>query len=544
MARMGFYMARNKNALVTLATGKKHKAILAETIGQMRKYADQHGLDFLACNEDDLDLNYTVPGYAKLEVIGKALNIYKRVCFVDADVLISDKAPNIFDAIPEGSVGMFNEAPWVAERHIKDVENWEQLTGKKLTPGKYYNTGVMVFDNDLDFGCPDFLVNHYGEQSYINQHLVDNNIEVHDLDYKWNRMSCTWIKGIDPRDAHFIHFAGQNYPENQGGLPKFIRERLSEWKQNNFEGHSKILIVTGGGMGNQVATLPVVAEIMHLHAGSIFGIHSAYPEVFEHLASDTVEILKPQMRYADSTCVPESASEIKEYSDELQKAFMYSRVISTHGPSPFDMTQMNSTDYHSLMALGRQLTDTYHEVPKEHYGPKLDSNVICIHAGFNAWKSKDVPRELYQEVLNSLKERGYKIALIGKSDFKEHGQGYGAYKLDNYDYNFMDLPFAQTCKVIFDSAWLITNDSMPAHVVQYTNTKTLLITVAKEPDLIFNRYYDKWYAATGTPQWIVAPRKAFYLPHEKIVTTNEWVEGMAWPTSDEIISAIVSAQGF
>ena len=224
---------------------------------------------------------------------------------------------------------------------------------------------------------------------------------------------------------------------------------------------------------------------------------------------------------------------------------MYSRVISTHGPSPFDMTQMNSTDYHSLMALGRQLSDTGYPIPFNHYGPKVEDRTICIHAGFNAWKSKDVPRELYQDILNWLKERGYKIALIGKSNFKEHGEGYGAYKLDNYDYNFMDLPFTQTCKVISDCAWLITNDSMPAHAVQFTDTKTLLITIAKHPNLIFNKNYDGlWRAAVGKPQWVIEPRKAFYLPHEKIVTTNEWVEGMEWPTAKDVIAAFVYAQGF
>jgi hypothetical protein len=119
-------------------------------------------------------------------------------------------------------------------------------------------------------------------------------------------------------------------------------------------------------------------------------------------------------------------------------------------------------------------------------------------------------------------------------------RGYGAYKLDNYDYNFMDLPFAQTCKVISDCEWLVTNDSMPAHAVQYTNTKTLLITIAKEPELIFGKHYDRelWVPAIGNPQWIIAPRKAFYLPHEKVVTTNEWVDGMEWPTADEIADSM------
>lgn len=526
-------MAGNKNLLITLATGKKHKAILAETIGQMRRYADRHGLDFLACNEEDV-CEYKIPAYAKLEVIKKALEIYGRVCFVDADVLISDKAPNIFDVVPVGKIGMFNEAPWVLERHISDVKSWKELTGQELKEGQYYNTGVMVFDNNLDFGPPDTLINHYGEQSFINQHIVDHSLDMFELDYKWNRMSCTWIKGLDPRDAHFIHFAGQSYPDDQGGLPKFIRERLKEWKANQFQGISKILIVTGGGMGNQVSTLPTIEEIMRLHPDSMFGIHSAYPEVFEHLASETVEIFKSQGT---------TPQEVEQYSKDLQARYMYSRVISTHGPSPFDMTHMNSVDYHSLMALGRQLPWKPVKLPIDN-AVKIPERTICIHAGFNAWPSKNVPKELYQEILDKLKERGFKIALIGKSDFKEHGQGYGAYNLDNADFNFMDAPFATTCEVIRQSDWLVSNDSMPVHVSQFVITKTMLITIAKNPDIIFNKWFEVGYPATGKPQWEVAPRKAFYYPNEKIVTTNEWVEGMEWPKASDIVSTIVREVGF
>lgn len=522
-------MAGSKNLLLTLATGKKHKAILAETIGQMRRYADRHGLDFLACNEEDVS-EYKIPAYAKIEVIEKALGIYKRVCFVDADVLISDKAPNIFDVVPVGKVGMFNEAPWVQERHLNDLKSWKDLTGQELKEGQYYNTGVMVFDNTHQIDIPNTLINHYGEQSFINQNIVDYGWEVFELDYKWNRMSCTWIKGLDPRDAYFIHFAGQQYPEGQGGLPKFIRERLKEWKANQFQGISKILIVTGGGMGNQVSTLPTIEEIMRLHPDSMFGIHSAYPEVFEHLASDTVEIFKSQGT---------TPQEVEQYSKDLQARYMYSRVISTHGPSPFDMTHMNSVDYHSLMALGRQLPFGIQNLPGDR-SIDLPRRTICIHAGFNAWPSKNVPKDLYQDVLNELKKRGYTIAIIGKRDFKEHGEGYGAYTLVGADFDFMDAAFATTCEVIKQSSWLITNDSMPVHVSQFTDTNTLLISIAKHPDIIFNKWFDWGHSATGKPQWEVAPRKAFYYPNEKIATTNEWVDGMAWPTVGEIIEQMES----
>lgn len=525
-------MARPKEVLLTLATGKKHKGILAETIGQMRRYAERIGVDFLVCNEEDLEQTYVVPAYAKFEVISKALEIYERCCFVDADVLISDKAPNIFDVVPHGTIGLFNEAPWVGERHIKDLESWESLTGQKLKAGQYYNTGVMVFDKFHFFEAPDFQISHYGEQSWFNQELVNSNEKVFELDYKWNRMSCTWVKGLDPRDAYFIHFAGQQYPDDQGGLPKFIRERLKEWKSNQFQGISKILIVTGGGMGNQVATIPVVEEIMRMHKGSFFGIHSAYPEVFEHFASDTCEVIKPQ-----GVC-PTTPEEYDQYSKQLQEKYMYSRVISTHGQAPFDMTHMNSTDYHSLVALGRQLGAWNTRLP--YSAIETDGFTVCLHAGFNAWESKNVPKELYQGICDALKNAGFKVALIGRSDFKEHGKGYGAYKLEGADFDFMDAPLSETYGVIKGCDLLVTNDSMPVHLSPMTNTKTLLITIAKKPELIFPSWFKRWVAATGNPQWELEPRRAFYYPHEKIITTNEWVEGMKWPTVEDVIQLVMN----
>lgn len=529
-------MASSKKLLLTLATGEKHKAILAETIGQSRKYAKRIGADFKAVTTEDG--RFKVPHYQKLLEIAKAALEYERVCFIDADVLISDLAPDIFNVVPDDSWGLFNEAPWVMERHKKDIQSWLQTTGCMLREGTYYNTGVLVtpkgfkFEDDLLTSF--ILPNHYGEQTYFNQYLLEKQFKVFELEPKWNRMSCTWLTGWEPYDSYFVHFAGQTFPEVNGGLPRLIRNCFEDWKKNNWQGGQKIMVVTGGGMGNQIATLPVIAEIQHLHPEAKISIHTPYEEVFEHLEEEGMLVVKTLNHDECAT---------QEYSADLQRRYQFARVITTLGATPFDMTHMNSTDYHSITALGRQIVDKRIRVPTKPLKTNLAPNTVVIHAGKNAWKSKDVPEQLYQDVCSRLKALDIPVAIIGKKEFTKHGQGYGAYRLTGVDYDFLDSDFATTCEVIRQGAFLLTNDSAPAHIAGAFDNWIGLISIAKHPDLIYPyRPVNKnisFTAPEGKNLWELAPRKAFYFPHETPKYVADWVEGMEWPKASEIVEGIM-----
>lgn len=519
------------NLILTLATGSIHQAIFEETSAHMRGYAKRIKADFKAVQTDDASFK-TMPAYQKLKIIHDFLKDYDRVCFVDADVLISEKAPDIFEAVPQDRLGLFNEAPWVGERHTKDVGQWKVLTGFELEKGSYFNTGVIVASKEhrhlFDLETFKHKINFYGEQTAFNQHVQEHKPQIFELSYKWNRMTCTWLKGLTPYNSHFVHFAGVDKTQ----IIPMIRNVREDWKANGYEGKDTVFIVAGGGMGNQIATLPTVKEIMRLYPDSQIGIRSSYPQVFKHLESERVQVAR----------IPtgDEASQV-EHAD-LERKFQFARVIPTYRPTEYNMTQMNSVDYHSLVALGRQLEDRTIEFPFAELETPLPPNTICIHAGKNGWKSKDVPKELYQDVCEQLQNLGYKIAIIGKKDFSEHGQGYGAFRLEGADFDFLDCSLETAAAVINQSVFLFSNDSAPVHLAGATETPIGILSIAKHPSLIAP-YRKKgrsigFVASEGKNQWELAPSKPFWRPDEKVPTVADWVEGMEWPKASFIVERI------
>lgn len=532
-----------KNALISMATGEAHRAVQKETLPLLIAYADRIGAELLLEQKPEEGLR--IPHYQKLSLVAAALEKFERICWVDADILVSPNAPDIFEEVPAHSIGIFNEAPWVDRQPA--MSEWEHLTGFQWPDRtKYFNSGVMVASREhrkvfVRGAGPE--INHFGDQTYLNAKILESGSSVFELSHRWNRMSCTWLRGQDPYDSHFIHFAGMQPPQ---GLPLFIRERLAEWKEHSFSGGSQIFIVAHGGMGNQVATIPVVEEIIRLHPRAKVGIRSAYPEAFDHLREEYPHLEVLRIKREDGE-TDEQASE-KEIAALNQ--FQFAKVISTKMDdcaAGIDMTEMNSTDYHSLAALGRQLPNKQiwiYRTKKQN----LPNNTVAIHAGKNGWPGKNVPIQLYQEILSGLKRLGFQIALIGRRDFREHGPGYGAHELEGADFNFLDADFETTCGVIASSALLVSNDSMPIHAAGAFNNWIACITISKHPDLIFPHRQGspnhKTIALCNGNQkniWDLYPRKAFYFPGEEIPSASLLMPGMEWPSAPECISKIVRA---
>lgn len=519
--------------ILTMAVGPKHKAISDVTLPTLKAYAKRIGAKLRCVREHEGELS---PHFRKLELMREELENNARVAWIDTDILISPKAPDIFEEVPEDKLGLFNEAPWVGDRHPNDIAVWKELTGRELVPGQYFNTGVIVASMrhaDLFDTSVMNKVNHYGEQTAFNQLLVDRKAEVFELSHEWNRMSCTWRQGLSPYSANFVHVAGAA-PEIVGGVPQMLKNIWADWKAQGFEGRNKIFILCSGGMGNQIASLAAIREMIRLYPDSEFGIMSAYPQVFRHLEKlDRVRVEFMQIGGE------------QERELELRRRYQFAWITTTARPVG-DTTQMRSVDYHALSLLGRQIVNPDMWFPPAVISLPGDFRRVVIHAGFNAWKSKDVPRELYQDVLDGLQELGHDVAIIGKREFKEHGAGYGAYELEGADFNFMDVSLEETAAVIAKSGFLLSNDSAPVHLAAGFQTQIGVISIAKHPDLIFppRTQGGRMHGFTGpigTNQWELMPPRPFHFPFQKSATVADWVDGMQWPKAEEIVRTIHDA---
>ncbi len=73
------------------------------TLPFLKYYANKIGADFIILN--NVVINGTVPHYEKFQLYD-LLEIYDRILYIDIDVIVTEKCPNLFDIVPIDSFGI------------------------------------------------------------------------------------------------------------------------------------------------------------------------------------------------------------------------------------------------------------------------------------------------------------------------------------------------------------------------------------------------------------------------------------------------------
>lgn len=170
----------------------------------------------------------------KIDVV-ELLKKYERVVFIDCDIIISDKAPNIFEEVPFEMVGMYNESACFDNYQNNTIEEWCEIFGLDKSEflhsswdGSYYNSGVMVFSRGHEhlFNRPKFLENSkFFDQHILNKNIMNFKIPMYQLPHSFNRMF--FIDSVVPDSRHesfFIHYAGSwdNLKEGHAENPEYL----------------------------------------------------------------------------------------------------------------------------------------------------------------------------------------------------------------------------------------------------------------------------------------------------------------------------------
>ena len=142
---------------------------------------------------------------------------YERVLYIDADILITPHAKNIFDLYPDNSkIYMFNEG-LVSDRS-DELNLISNRLNYALNDKNYFNAGVILLPYKTDFfsairihDLEFFLKNSaWFDQTYVNFKYRINNLKAENLDREFNCM-----RQKDDKDkrflASFIHYAGNGY---------------------------------------------------------------------------------------------------------------------------------------------------------------------------------------------------------------------------------------------------------------------------------------------------------------------------------------------
>jgi lipopolysaccharide biosynthesis glycosyltransferase len=205
-----------KNLIFTLAMGEYNNF---PTLKYMKDYADKCDADYLPLNE--LKINHNHIFFEKFYFVD-LLNQYDRVLYVDADVLVTPTAKNIFNefkdencfyAFAENDHSEMTNKDYCIQPLLNDCPEWPlQENGKK----QYFNAGVFLVSKPLQKYFLNFRnvpnlpgIYEFGDQTYLNYLVAKNKIKFKSLPYSFNRMNMGKFDTEKERYfSDFIHYAG------------------------------------------------------------------------------------------------------------------------------------------------------------------------------------------------------------------------------------------------------------------------------------------------------------------------------------------------
>jgi hypothetical protein len=198
------------NVVVTLsiAADGRNEAWMAAGLPSKQAYSKRIGADLVNITERQLGGS---PANEKYQ-IGKLLDEYDRVFYLDADLVIDPSAPNIFEVVSEGCFGIFDESTYLAPDGGRKERTALTAWLRDGFPGCrcpwYANNGVFVCSKEhLWLFDPSDLSRstaHAWEQTVMNHRLWEATqqdpprVKIHWLSMAWNWMPRTWVGGQDP----------------------------------------------------------------------------------------------------------------------------------------------------------------------------------------------------------------------------------------------------------------------------------------------------------------------------------------------------------
>jgi hypothetical protein len=385
--------SKNNNAIITICVGPECEKIAELTHPTIKKYAESINADFIKNTESFC----STPHWDKFALIYRYLNKYKRILYLDTDLIIREKTPNLFDIVPEYKIGAFNEAPFTDGRaHALTKASEDYGMRLKNWNGKYYNTGVLLISRPHKylFVKPEKEISYFYEQSYLNLIFSNENVSMHDLPYTLNRMTCMdKFTGEERHASYIIHYAGYHYINNSlNFLLDLIPRDVEKWEKDspNYNYKRHILVDVQGGLGDQIDAEPAIRYMKkYVYPNDEIIIKTHFPRIFEHLDIPTYEH--------------------DDFKSQMDTPYFH--IITLPGPETLTWSIVSNllchtVDYTSMAILRRTLPNKDkiiklaikpEDILKvlEVVGIRDLNNLVLLHCGKH-WQSKAQP--LYSKI--------------------------------------------------------------------------------------------------------------------------------------------------
>ncbi len=240
-----------KTAITTCAFGGVYQDIARVTYPTLRSYARRIGADFVPFETRRQPAERVV--FEKLQIRDLLLGSYDRVLWLDSDIIVRSDAESLFDLVPQGTFGAWDEAPSsflfdeISRRQHNDYAKILRDTCACLRlpetawDGKWFCTGVFVVDRthlQLLQEPSQYPPGWLGEQNYLNAMVQVLKLPVTVLESDYHLM----FMSKKPRlEAYIVHYAGMTrgagWTDWLGkglGVADVIRRDLDTWRDQGL----------------------------------------------------------------------------------------------------------------------------------------------------------------------------------------------------------------------------------------------------------------------------------------------------------------------
>lgn len=212
-------------AIVTFAVGRKAEEIASYTVPQMQRYADRVGAELVVIRDDQFPA-FRIGNKFRLAEIGW---LFERTLFVDMDVWITDRTPNLF-TLSSGRVWMhpdreqLNNFSWLD--HDAEMLARTQQVKHEADSLQCFNTGVVLFDREhagiWQAPMRPFVGTHTAEQTWVEMQARRLGVPIGRLPLRYNLQ--WWMRDRWGKSPAFIHHLA-NAPHEE--RVAWLRERAA-----------------------------------------------------------------------------------------------------------------------------------------------------------------------------------------------------------------------------------------------------------------------------------------------------------------------------
>ena len=463
-----------KPLVVTIAIGEDYQRLARITHPTLKTYAKRIGAEFLALTESKIAT--TTPHWEKFQ-LADLLERYRRVLYIDTDILIRSDCPDLFALVPETHLGMFNEGPFTERSRELLIETCKAY-GRSLPTwdGRYFNTGVMVLSHRHQglFRKPEHEHFSFYEQTYLNMMIAAQGTTMYALPYQFNRMTCVdSLTGEHRLASYIVHYAGAPNTETVIDLARRDRRKWQRHRgQFCFRRHIHVAVT--GGLGDQVNAEPALRFMRHeVYPDDVMVVTTNWPELFAHL---NVEVHlhgawqpKPDTPYysVNSLPSPESLTWMV-VSNLLCHTVDFCSIALLRRTLPLAEKRVH-------LQVRKQDATTLHSL----LGTSELGDFCVVHCGRH-WNTKTFPAFWWQEVVDSLTAVGQTVCLIGHDDTT---RGVVPIMCPSSGIDLrQQLTLGQLLVLLKEAPVLVSNDSAPIHLAGAFENSIVLIPSCKHPE--------------------------------------------------------------